>query len=183
MGKNILIITGSPRKGGNSEVLADAFAKGAQQAGHTVTKFEAAMKQIGGCKACNTCWSKGTACTFRDGFTELEPLLEQADMVVFATPVYWFTMSMQIKAAIDKFYAYMRPARQKELKVKEAVLLAAAGDTEEQVFDGLVGTYKLIMEYLKWKDAGILTVPGVYAKDDILKTDAPARAEALGKSI
>jgi multimeric flavodoxin WrbA len=89
--------------------MAEAFMKGALSKGHQVTKFRAAAKAISGCKACNTCWSKDRACSFRDGFTELEPLLEKADVTVFASPLYWFGMSSQIKAAIDRMYAYDYP--------------------------------------------------------------------------
>ena len=95
--KNILVLTGSPRKGGNSDLMADAFIKGAIAKGHQVIKFETAKKVIGGCKACDKCWSLGTACVFRDDFAELEPLIEKADVIVLATPLYWFNMSAQIK--------------------------------------------------------------------------------------
>ena len=86
MSKNILILTGSPRKGGNIDKLADAFISGAEQAGHTAVKYATATKNIMGCKACNRCFSKGTACVFSDDFNELAPLVEQADRIVFAMP-------------------------------------------------------------------------------------------------
>ena len=66
MSKNILVITGSPRIGGNSDLLADAYIKGAKSTGHTVTKFETGLKKVGPCKACDTCWSKGTQMCIRD---------------------------------------------------------------------------------------------------------------------
>ena len=179
MGKNILVITGSPRKGGNSDLLAEAFARGASVKGHTVAIFNA-LKNMGGCKACDTCWSKGRACTFTDAFTDLEPLLEQADTVVFATPVYWFSFSAQIKAAIDRMYAYVSPNTLRPLTIKESALLACAGDTDTHVFDGLVLTYEIMLRYMQWHNAGILTVPAVMDKGDILKTDALEKAEAFG---
>lgn len=181
MSKNILVLTGSPRKGGNSDQLADAFIAGAQQAGHTVVKYVTADKQIKGCRACNTCFSKGTACSFSDDFNELAPLVEQADMIVFATPLYWFSFPVQLKAALDKFFSFL--IGQKNLKIKDCALLACAGDKNEAGFDGLVTTYKLIAGHMGWKDKGTILVPGLMAKDDILKTDGLTRGEELGESI
>lgn len=182
MSKNILVITGSPRKNGNSNTLAEAFAKGARAKGHNVTVFNA-TKSIGGCKACDTCWSKGRACSFSDEFTNLEPLLEQADALVLSTPLYWFGFSAQIKAAFDKLYAYVSPNTVRPLKIKESALLACAGDTVADypfLFDGLVLHFESILRYQKWENAGILTVPGVLAPGDILKTDALEKAEQFG---
>lgn len=183
MNKHILIILGSPRKGGNSETLAEGFAKGARAKGHTVTFFNAAKKKVGGCKACDTCWEKGRACSFTDGFTDLEPLLEQADGVAFATPLYWFGFSAQIKAVIDRLYAYISPKALRPLTIKESALLVCAGDTDPHVFDGLVLTYEIMLQHLRWRNAGVLAVPAVLDKGDILKTDALEKAEQLGMSF
>lgn len=181
--KNILVLTGSPRKGGNSDLIAEAFMNGARDSGHTVNKFETAFKQIQGCRACKACWSTETACIFKDGFTELEPILEEADLIVFATPLYWFGMSSQLKAAVDRFYAYMRDNCRRPLKITESVLLTCGGDKESEIFDGIIGTYKRMVHYMKWTDKGIIAVPDVYDIGDIKKTDALERAEELGKTI
>ena len=183
MSKNILVLTGSPRKGGNSELLADAFIKGALGKGHKVNKFETAFKNIQGCKACKACWSNGKACVFDDDFMELVPLLNAADVIVLCTPVYWFGMSAQIKLAIDKLYSYMSSGCPNKLKIKESCLIACAGDEEKEVFEGVEGTYKGIVNYLKWKDRGMLTVPSVYEIGDVLETEFISRAEELGGSI
>ncbi len=183
MKKNILILTGSPRKNGNSEMLADAFMKGALEKGHSVSKFETAFKKVNGCIACDTCWSQGTACSFRDGFTELEPLLEAADVIVFATPLYWSSMTAQLKAAVDKFYAYAVEACKRPLKIRESVFLVCGECEGMQIFDGVIEIYKGIADYMKWENRGIIAVPEVHAKGDIQKTDALERAEELGRSI
>lgn len=183
MSKNILVLTGSPRKYGNSDLLANAFIKGTQSKGHNAIKFETAFKTIHGCKACNTCWSTGTACSFHDGFTELEPLLEKADVIIFASPLYWFGMSAQIKAVIDKFYSYVRPTCKNQLKIKESILLTCGAENEIEWFNGIIETYRGIVKYMNWQDRGALVVPGVYEKSDIEKTDALQRAEKLGASI
>lgn len=181
MAKNILVLTGSPRKNGNSDKLADAFIAGAQQAGHTTVKFTTADKHIKGCIDFQTCFSRGSACSVPDDFAELAPLLEQADMIVFATPLYWFSFPVQLKAAIDKFYSFYIGKR--PLKVKECALLVCGGGTELRVFDGIVTSYKLIADFLSWRDSGVIMVPGLHGKDEILETDGLQRAETLGKNI
>jgi multimeric flavodoxin WrbA len=178
MSKNILVLTGSPRKHGNSEAMADAFITGAREAGHTATKFRAADKDIAGCRACETCFSKGTPCSLRDGFSELEPLLEQADMLVFCTPIYWFGMTAQIKAAIDRIYAY----HEHSLPIRESALLVCAGDTDRRVFASAVEQYKNTLWYLGWQDKGMLIVPDVNDIGDIQKTDALSQAGDMGRS-
>lgn len=181
MSKNILVLTGSPRKGGNSDKLADAFIAGAQQAGHTTQKYTTADKKIKGCMDCKTCFSTGVACSIPDDFNELAPLVEQADMIVFATPLYFFSFPGQLKDAIDKFFSFYFGKR--ALKIKDCALLACAADPNESSFEGLVTSYKLIAGHWSWKDNGTILVSGVHDKDDILKTDGLKRAEELGKNI
>lgn len=181
MSKNILVLTGSPRKGGNTDKLTDAFIAGAQQAGHTTITFSTADKHIKGCIDCQTCFTRGSACSIPDDFANLAPFLEQADMVVFATPMYWFSFPVQLKAAIDKLYSYVISKR--TLKIKECALLVTGGGADLHTYDGIVKSYKLIADFLKWKDIGIVIVPGLHDKNDILKTDGLMKAEALGKNI
>jgi multimeric flavodoxin WrbA len=181
MSKRILVLTGSPRKGGNTDKLADAFITGAKQAGHTTEIFTTADKHIKGCIDCQTCFSRGSACSIPDDFASLAPLMEQADMIVFATPLYCFSFPMQLKAAIDKLYSFLIGKR--PLKIKECILLVNGGVQDESKFEGIVKSYQFIAEFFNWKDSGIIIVTGLHDKNDILKTDGLIRAEALGKSI
>lgn len=181
MGKNVLVLTGSPRQGGNSDLMADAFIKGAQAAGHHVTKYQAGAKQIFGCKACDRCYSKGEACVFGDDFNTLAPLIEESDVIVISTPMYWFTFPAQIKAALDKMYALLIGGRQSN--IKESVLLACAETEEESHFEGLIKTYESIAAYQKWTDVAKLVVTSVLNKGDILHTNALKKAEMLGLSL
>ena len=120
--KNILILTGSPRVGGNSDLMADAFQKGAESAGHKVIRYEAGRNAILPCRACESCFSNGKACVWDDRFSnELAPLIEEADVIVLATPLYWFTFPAQLKAAIDKMYSFIIGER--NIAGKEAFLL------------------------------------------------------------
>lgn len=103
---NVLVVTGSPRKQGNSNKLAAAFTRGAEKAGHTVVRYATAHRKIGGCKACRACFSRGAACVFPDDFNELAEQMQRADAIVFATPLYWFSFPATLKAAINKFNAF-----------------------------------------------------------------------------
>ena len=88
MRKKILVITGSPRKKGNSFAMTDAFIKAAEAKGHIVTRFDAAMKNVGGCRACETCFKTGKACSFDDDFNTVAPAILDADAVVFTMSLY-----------------------------------------------------------------------------------------------
>lgn len=118
MKKNILVLTGSFRRNGNSDLMAEAFIKGAQEAGHDVTKVETAHKSFSVCKACKQCYSNGKACPFDEAFSELAPHILDADVIVISTPLYWFTFPAQLKAALDKFYSFM--VAEKSIKMKES---------------------------------------------------------------
>ena len=88
MSKKIVVITGSPRKNGNSFAMTDSFIQAAEAKGHTVTRFDAAMMKIGGCHACETCFKTGKACSFDDDFNIIAPAILEADVIVFTMPVY-----------------------------------------------------------------------------------------------
>ncbi|OPL11455.1 MAG: flavodoxin [Firmicutes bacterium ML8_F2] len=183
MQKSILVLTGSPRKNGNSERMADAFIKGALAVGHEVMKFNAGLKNIGGCRACKKCWSKDEPCIYRDDFDELVPLLEKADVIVFSTPLYWFTFSAQIMAPINRMYAYLEDNCKRPLKLKESLLFVCGADADVKIFDGTIATYRSIADYMNWEDRGILAVPKVQDKGDIDRTDALQKAEEFGRSL
>ena len=116
MSKKIVVITGSPRKDGNSFAMTDAFIRAAQAKGHTVTRFDAAMMKIGGCHACETCFKTGKACSFDDDFNLIAPAVLEADALVFTMPVYWYSIPAQIKGVIDRLYS-----REKNVRSSPAV--------------------------------------------------------------
>ncbi|MDE6309843.1 MAG: flavodoxin family protein, partial [Muribaculaceae bacterium] len=96
----ITVITGSPRKHGNTFAMVDSFIKAAESKGHDVVRFDAAMMKIGGCHACMTCFKTGKACSLDDDFNIIAPHSLEADAVVFAMPVYWYSIPAQIKSVI-----------------------------------------------------------------------------------
>lgn len=181
MSKNILVLTGSPRKGGNSDLMADAFIEGAALSGYTTIKFEAGRKNIDGCKACNSCYTKERACIFKDDFNDLAPLIEAADIMVFVSPLYFYSFTAQIKAAIDKMYSLFIGKR--PIKVKECILMTCGETDKMEDFDGIIRSYELIADFLNWNDSGKLIIPNVNEVGDILKTDALKRAVELGRSL
>ncbi|HBU12415.1 MAG TPA: flavodoxin family protein [Clostridiales bacterium] len=183
MKKKILVLTGSPRKGGNSDMLADAFIAGAKSAGHEAYKFETAFMDLHGCNACNTCWSTDTACSQKDDFNKLEPLVESCDAVVFAAPLYWFAFPAQLKNVIDRFYAYGGTGGPRPMTIKESVLLFCSHGTDEQGYAPIVKIYEMSANYLGWKNRGVLTVNGVGKPGEIQKTDALEKAGQMGRDL
>lgn len=181
MKKKILVLTGSSRENGNSDLMANAFIKGAIDAGHEVTTFETGKKKINPCRACDACFQNGKACIFNDDFNDLAPLLLSSDVLVFATPIYWYTFPASIKAAIDKMYSFI--VGEKKSSIQEAILLTCGEFTDMRIFEGLIKTYELLLEDLSWKDKGQLIVPGVNEVGAILKTDGLKKAEIMGKSF
>ncbi len=178
MKKKIMVLTGSPRKEGNSDALANAFINGAKQAGNEIIKYDIADNRITGCVVCDTCFSKGKACTLDNTFSEFAELVKDVDALVIATPLYWFTYPAQLKAVIDKFYAF--EVGEKKLNIKNTMLLTCGELEDEKVFDGLIESYKQLCKLQGWNNRGTLVVPGVLDKGDIQKTNALEKAERLG---
>jgi len=182
-GKNILVLTGSPRKNGNSNRMAEYFVKGAFSGGHNVVKFETASKKIFGCRSCDKCWEKGKPCFLQDDFDDIVPYIEDADVILLATPLYWFSFSMQIKAVIDRMYAFIGGKCKERLEDKESLLFVCGSDKGMKIFDGIIATYKEIVNYLNWIDRGVLAVPNVKKVGDIEGTGALLKAEEYGISL
>ena len=127
MSKKIVVITGSPRKKGNSFAMTEAFIKAAQVKGYSVTRFDAAFKHVSGCHACETCYKTGKACSFDDDFNELAPSILEADAIVFTMPVYWYSIPAQIKCVIDKMYSLCVGKRRCRQRMRADRLLRRRG--------------------------------------------------------
>lgn len=181
MSKKIVVITGSPRKAGNSFAMTDAFIKAAQAKGHTVTRFDAAMMNVGGCHACETCFKSGKACSFDDDFNKIAPAVLEADAVVFTMPVYWYSIPAQIKAVIDKLYSFCVAG--KDIAGKECALIACCEEDDLTVLDGVRIPIERSAALIKWQIVGEVLVPGVLNTGDIEKTDGCRQAAALADKI
>lgn len=177
MSKNILVITGSPRKNGNSFAMTKAFIEAAEKKGHIVTRFDAAFKKIGGCHACETCFKTGKACSFDDDFNEIAPAIEKADVVVFTMPVYWYSIPSQIKGVIDRIFSFCVAG--KDIANKECALITCCEEDDMSVMDGVRVPIERSAALLKWKMVGEVLVPGVLNVGDIEKTDGLKQAAAL----
>ena len=174
----ILVITGSPRKNGNSNTLTDNFIKGANEAGHNVVRFDSAFKNVHPCVACNKCGMNGQ-CVFKDDFEFIRNNIVDADAVVFATPMYYFGISAQIKAVIDRFYAING-----QIHVpKKAVLIMTYADTSAKEAQPIISHYETLLNYLGWSDAGKVIASGVWTEGDVNHTQYPKQAYELGKNI
>ena len=114
MSKKVLIISGSPRKGGNSDLLCDEFMRGAVDAGNNVTKIRAAEKKIGFCSACYYCRKSGGVCAKKDDMTDILQKIIDADVIVLASPVYFYSIDAQMKALIDRTLARWTEVKNKE---------------------------------------------------------------------
>lgn len=181
MGKKIVVITGSPRKNGNSFAMTDAFVKAAQAKGHTVTRFDAAMRKVGGCRACETCFKTGKACSFDDDFNVIAPEIEKADVVVFTAPVYWYSFPAQIKGVIDRLFSFCVAG--KDIADKQCALITCCEENDLSVMDGVRIPYEKSIALLKWKSIGEVLIPGVLNVGDINKTDGCQKAAALVEKI
>lgn len=181
MGKKIVVITGSPRKNGNSFAMTDAFIQAAEAKGHTVTRFDAAMKKVGGCRACETCFKTGKACSFDDDFNAIAPAILEADAVVFTMPVYWYSIPAQIKGVIDRLFSFVVGG--KDIAGKECGMIVCCEEEDMSVMDGVRIPLERSAALMKWKVVGEVLIPGVLNAGDIAKTDGCAQAAALAEKF
>jgi len=158
---NILILQASPRAKGNTAWMAEEYKNAAEAAGHQVTLVNVSKKKIAGCLACEYCHGKGNgACIQKDDMQELYPLMAEAEVLVLAAPIYYFTLCAQIQAPIQRMYCVNKPA-----KVQKMALLVSS--YSPGVYTGAVSEYHDICRYWSVEDTGIVT-----AKNDEQKTEA-----------
>lgn len=177
MGKKIVVITGSPRRNGNSFAMTDAFIQAAEANGHEVTRFDAAMKSVGGCRACETCFKSGKACSFDDDFNTIAPAILEAGAVVFTMPVYWYSIPAQLKGVIDKLFSFVVGG--KDISGKECAMIVCCEEEDLSVMDGVRVPLERSATLMKWKMVGEVLIPGVLNAGDIDKTDGCKQAAAL----
>ena len=175
---NILIISGSPRKGGNTELLADAFAKGAAEH-HHVEIVSVRDYKVNPCVGCNACFKTNGICAQKDDMAIIYEKMNQADMLVIASPVYFYGISAQLKVVIDRFHNPIRDT----FHIKKMALLLVGAATLPELFDAILTEYNLGLKYFNIEDAGKVLVRGVKDKGDIKGTSFLEDAYQLGISI
>lgn len=159
----ILILNGSPRPNGNTAAMVAAFAGGAREAGHDVTVVEVCKKNIAGCLACEYCHTKGEGrCIQQDDMQEIYPFLEEAEMIVLASPIYYHSFTGQLQCAINRIYALDKPKN-----LKKAALILSSGSNH--VYCGAFYEYQSsFLNYLHLEDMGIFTAYGKENKSEEL---------------
>lgn len=179
MSKNILVISTSPRKGGNSETLADAFIRGANESGHATEKICLYDKTIGFCKGCLACL-KSHRCVIHDDADDIAQKMGKADVLVFATPIYYYEMCGQMKTMLDR----VNPLYDSDYQFREVYLLAAAAETEESAIDGAVkGLSGWIECFPNSRLAGTVFGGGADAVGTLQGNPALKRAYEMGKAV
>lgn len=179
MSKNILIISTSLRKGSNSDVLSEQFRKGAIDAGNSVEKINLLGKKIEFCKGCLAC-QVSKECVIKDDAIGIAAKMLKADVIVFATPVYYYGMSGQLKTLLDRANSLYSS----DYKFTDIYLLATAADDTEETFEGTVtGINGWIVCYDKAHLAGTVFAGGVNFPGDIKSHPAVQKAYDMGKSI
>ena len=177
--KKVLVVTSSPRKDGNSETLAKKFAEGARAAGHEVNTVCVRDLDIKFCTGCMYCQSHGK-CVLNDGMNGLYPEIASADVLAFATPIYFYSVSGQLKTFLDR----LNPLYNGNNKFREAYLLASAAEDDEAAFDGAISD---INGWLACFDGvvlkGVLRGRGLEERGAALQTEFAAQAYEMGKNI
>lgn len=181
MPQKIVILNGSPRKGGNTTALVEAFSKGAAAAGHTVTTFFLDTMNVHPCKGC-LCGGKDPAspCVQKDDMEQIYPAYREADIVVLASPLYYDAVTGQLKAAFDRLFAVAEGNPGYQSPAKKCALLMVAGDND---FSLATHWYDHLMNHLAWKDIGKVLCGNALVIGDIKGRPELANAENLGRSI
>lgn len=176
---NIVILVGSMRKGGNTDLLAQAFAEGARK-NNTVEIVSVADYKANPCIGCNSCFTReGNKCFQNDDMDRIYGKLRTAEIVVVASPVYFYGISAELKAVIDRLHTPMRNG----FPVKKLALLLVGAAELPELFDAIKLQYQLILNFFHLEDAGMVLVRGVKDKGDIKKNEALKNAYDLGLSI
>lgn len=178
MSKKVLILSGSPRKNGNSDILCNEFAKGAEEAGHKVEKIRVAEKKIEYCHACYACRDNGD-CAIKDDMAEIMQKMIDCDVMVLASPVYFYSIDAQLKAVIDRSVA-----RWTEVKNKEFYYIVTAADGETEAAETTLACFRGYADCVEGaKEMGVIYGIGVYEKGEVTSTSAMVQAYQAGKSV
>ncbi len=175
----IIILKSSPNKNGSSNMLADHFRQGAEEAGHTVEVIDVAHAQINPCIGCVHCGYEGP-CVQKDDVETIRRQILDADMMVFVTPLYYYGMSAQLKTMIDRFCAFNSSLQRKHMK---SALLSAAWNSDNWTFEALKSHYKTLVRYLNLEDIGTVLATGCGTPSMTKASDFPKAAYMLGRSL
>lgn len=178
MSKKVLILSGSPRKAGNSDLLCDEFMRGAKEGGNEVEKIRVAEKNIGYCRGCYACKESGK-CVIKDDMAEALQKMIDADVIVLASPVYFYSIDAQLKALIDRTVA-----RWLEVRDKEFYYIMTAADNEKESMETTLACFRGYADCVEnAKEMGVIYGTGVYEKGEIKDTKAMNEAYQMGLGV
>lgn len=175
----IVVLEGSPNRHGSSNLLADCFKQGAEEAGHTVEIIDAAHADVHPCTGCIHCGYEGP-CVQKDDVERFRRQILDADMMVFVTPLYYYGMSTQLKILIDRFCAFNSSIQRKHMK---SALLAAAWNSDSWTFEALKSHYKTLVRYLNLTDMGTVLGKGCGSLSMTKHSPYTQRAYELGNRL
>jgi len=179
MSKKVLVLSGSPRKGGNSDTLCDQFMLGAEEAGNQTEKIFFRDKEINYCVACDTCQKNGGNCDHDDDLAEVLDKMIAADVIVMATPVYFYTMDVQMKTLIDRTYS-----RYSEIRNKDFYFIATAAVRNKHALERTIEGFRGFTSVLSGaKEKGVIYGTGAWNIGDIKGSSAMSEAYEMGKSV
>lgn len=179
MSKNILIISASPRKNGNSDLLCNSFMDGAKEAGNNVEKIFLKDENINYCTGCGYCVSNRKKCSQKDDMVKLFDKMLNADTIVMATPIYFYTMNGQLKTFIDRLCAIYQ-----ELSGKDFYFMMTMADGNEKLMDRAISEFRGLTTCISNPvEKGILRATGVWNVGDIKKTNFLNEAFEMGKNV
>lgn len=176
---NIIILMGSPNANGSTSILVERFRAGAMEVGHTVEVIDVTRRDVAPCTGCVSCGYEGT-CVLADDMDAIRRAILAADMLVFATPLYYYGMSAQLKTVIDRFCAFNGSLSRKRMR---SALLTVAWNADSWTFDALEAHYRTLVHYLSLKDAGMVLGRGCGTPAMTRATKYPDQAYRLGKSL
>lgn len=175
----IVVLVGSNRKGGNTDLLAKAFADGASDR-HEVELISVADYKVGPCIGCNSCFQKeGNLCFQQDDMQQIYDKLKVADILVIASPVYFYGVSAQLKAIIDRLHNPRRDA----FNIRKLAMILVGAATLPELFDAILMQYKLVLNFFNLEDGGTVLVRGAKEKGDVRQGDSLQQAFKLGQTI
>jgi putative NADPH-quinone reductase len=175
----ITILMGSPNRKGSTHLLAESFKRGAEEAGHTCEVIDVCRADLHPCIGCVRCGYEGP-CAQKDDMEAIRGKLLRSDMVVFATPLYYYGMSAQLKALVDRFCAFNSSLNRRHLK---SALLAVAWNADDWTFETLTAHYKTLVRYIRFEDEGMVLGYGCGTPEMTERSGYPEQAYQLGKRL